>query len=132
MILFYNRISYVFSLKKLHTIQLLIPSNSVFYQPNLERKLRVAINDESVYTNDNVIGTDTFSTNQFSIYYSWQTMESAENESLGAKNLRYFIEKANLDVMSSVQLIYGIFEQMAEVCPETSLKFNGIDTATLF
>ncbi|XP_062702131.1 huntingtin [Aedes albopictus] len=101
-------------LKKLHNIQLLIPSNSVFYQPNLERKLRVAINDENVCTNDNVIGTDTFSTNQFSIYYSWQTMESAENECLGAKNLRYFIEKANLDVMSSVQLIYGIFEQMIE------------------
>ncbi|XP_062536055.1 huntingtin [Armigeres subalbatus] len=100
--------------KKLHSIQLLIPSNSVFYQPNLERKLSVSTNDDGLWTNDNVIGTNAFLANQFSIYFAWQTLESSENESLVYKNLKYFIEKANLDVTSSVQLIYGILEQMIE------------------
>ncbi|EAT43315.1 AAEL005242-PA, partial [Aedes aegypti] len=74
----------------------------------------MSTNDDGLLTNNNMIGTETFSANQFSIYYSWQTMECSENESLTSKNLKYFIEKANLDVMSSVQLIYGIFEQMIE------------------
>lgn len=108
-------ITHIFSLKKLHNIQLLIPSNSVFYQPNLERNLLVATKDEGQCLGDSAIGTESFGANQFAVCYSWQTMESTDNESLVAKNIKYFIEKANLDVKSSVQLIYDLFEQMIEV-----------------
>ncbi|XP_058840102.1 huntingtin-like [Topomyia yanbarensis] len=41
-------------------------------------------------------------------------MESVSNESLVAKNVRFFIEKANLDVRSSMQLLYDIFGQLLE------------------
>lgn len=101
-------------LKKLHSIQLLIPSNNIFYQPNLERNLLSVTKDECQCLGDNLIGTNSFAANQFSVCYSWQTMESTDNEYLVAKNLKYFIEKANLDVKSSVQLIYDLLEQMIE------------------
>ncbi|KAL1376706.1 hypothetical protein pipiens_004323 [Culex pipiens pipiens] len=101
-------------LKKLHGIQLLIPLNSVFYQSNLERNLLVTCTDELCAGGDNAIGTQTFGCNQFSIQYSWHAMEGLVNESLVARNLRYFIERANLDVLSSVQLIYDIFGQLME------------------
>ncbi|XP_058457032.1 huntingtin [Malaya genurostris] len=101
-------------MKKLHSIQLLIPSNNVFYQPNLERSLRVPDVDERCPNGDSSIGTESFAMNQFSIRYAWHTMESVTNESLVAKNVHYFIEKANLDVRSSIQLLYDIFEQLLE------------------
>jgi len=41
----------LFSLKKLHKVQLLVDACNVFYQPNLERQLAAQ---------DNVIGTRTF------------------------------------------------------------------------
>ncbi|XP_058837591.1 huntingtin [Topomyia yanbarensis] len=52
-------------LKKLHSIQLLIPSNNIFYQPNLERNLRIATVDERCSGGDNSIGTESFGMNQF-------------------------------------------------------------------
>ncbi|XP_053685344.1 huntingtin isoform X2 [Sabethes cyaneus] len=101
-------------LKKLHSVQLLIPLNNVFYQPNLERSLAVKADDDLCCFGDNSVGSQTFGMNQFSIRYSWHNMEGVLNESLVAKNLHYFIEKANLDVKSSVQLIYDIFGQLLE------------------
>ncbi|XP_055525151.1 huntingtin [Wyeomyia smithii] len=102
------------SLKKLHSIQLLIPLNNVFYQPNLERSLLVSAEDNLCCFGDNSIGTRSFGMNQFGIQYAWHNMEGIVNESLVAKNIHYFIEKANLDVMSSVQLMYDIFGQLLE------------------
>lgn len=103
----------------------MIPLNSVFYQSNLERNLLVTCTDELCAGGDNAIGTQTFGCNQFSIQYSWHAMEGLVNESLVARNLRYFIERANLDVLSSVQLIYDIFGQFMEVsgCLE-DLNYN--------
>lgn len=74
-----------------------------------------ATKDEGMYFGDCAIGTETFGANQFAVGYSWQTMECTDNEYLVAKNIKYFIEKANLDVKSSMQLIYDLFEQMLEV-----------------
>ncbi|XP_055610862.1 huntingtin isoform X2 [Uranotaenia lowii] len=104
-------------LKKLHNIQLLIPLSNVFYQPNLERRLIVtttADNRQLLLETDSCIGTVSFGWNQFAIRHSWELMEFVPEPSLEVRNLRYFVEKANLDVTSSVQLIHNVLGQLLE------------------
>ncbi|XP_055624615.1 huntingtin [Toxorhynchites rutilus septentrionalis] len=102
-------------LKKLHHIQLQIPTNGIFYQPNLERTLQAPTTGDSMSCGaDSAIGTAIFAVNQYSVRYSWQALEGMPSESLTAKNLNYFIEKTNLDVMSSVQLFYDVLAQLLE------------------
>lgn len=60
----------VFSLKKLHEIQLYAGGLSVFYLPNLERNLSQSMNS--------LIGTESFSSNQFDLNFMWQQMENTE------------------------------------------------------
>ncbi|KFB36381.1 AGAP003681-PA-like protein [Anopheles sinensis] len=112
-------------LKKLHNIQLFIPLSNVFYQPNLERRLVITVSDDLHSTDDSSVGTVRFDRNQLSLDYFWEIIESTINqgqgstgsspgESLVVRNRRYFVEKMNIDVTSSMQLIYDVLKQLIE------------------
>ncbi|XP_052866006.1 huntingtin [Anopheles cruzii] len=116
-------------LKKLHHIQLLIPLSNVFYQSNMERRLMTTITDDIHATGDSSVGTVRFDRNQLALTYFWEIMErtidngsgSALAESRTVRNRKYFVEKINIDVTSSMQLIYGVLEQMIEDEPSLVL-----------
>uniref|UniRef100_A0AAG5CW14 Huntingtin n=1 Tax=Anopheles atroparvus TaxID=41427 RepID=A0AAG5CW14_ANOAO len=115
-------------LKKLHNIQLFIPLSNVFYQPNLERRLLITVTDDLHSTDDSSVGTVRFDRNQLSLDYFWEIIErtidqgasiaapvaSGTRESLVVRNRRYFVEKINIDVTSSMQLIYDVLKQLIE------------------
>ncbi|XP_053680458.1 huntingtin [Anopheles nili] len=114
-------------LKKLHNIQLSIPLSNVFYQPNLERRLLVAVKDDLYSADDSSVGTLCFSSNQLSLDYFWEIIErtneasgagiSSPVETLIVRNRRYFVEKINIDSTSSMQLIYDVLKQLLDEDP---------------
>uniref|UniRef100_A0A182YG60 Uncharacterized protein n=1 Tax=Anopheles stephensi TaxID=30069 RepID=A0A182YG60_ANOST len=113
-------------LKKLHNVQLSIPLSNVFYQPNLERHLLVANADDQYALDDSSVGTVGFDHNQLSLEYFWEIIERTSDqsgcnttsvESLAVRNKRYFVEKINIDITSSLQLIYDVLKQLIEDDP---------------
>ncbi|XP_049538102.1 huntingtin [Anopheles darlingi] len=115
-------------LKKLHNIQLLIPLSNVFYQPNLERRLMITVIDDLHSTGDSSVGTIRFDRNQLALKHFWEIMERSNESdgrttaaSLSVRNWQYFVEKINIDVTSSMQLIYGVLEQLLEDDPSLIL-----------
>uniref|UniRef100_A0A2M4A9U2 Huntingtin n=1 Tax=Anopheles triannulatus TaxID=58253 RepID=A0A2M4A9U2_9DIPT len=115
-------------LKKLHNIQLLIPLSNVFYQPNLERRLMITVIDDLHSTGDSSVGTIRFDRNQLALKHFWEIMERSNESdgrstavSLSVRNWQYFVEKINIDVNSSMQLIYGVLEQLLDGDPSLVL-----------
>uniref|UniRef100_A0A2M4B803 Huntingtin n=2 Tax=Anopheles marajoara TaxID=58244 RepID=A0A2M4B803_9DIPT len=115
-------------LKKLHNIQLLIPLSNVFYQPNLERRLMITVMDDLHSTGDSSVGTVRFDRNQLALKHFWEIIERSNETdgrstavSLSVRNWQYFVEKINIDVTSSMQLIYGVLEQLLEGDPSLVL-----------
>ncbi|XP_050082071.1 huntingtin [Anopheles aquasalis] len=115
-------------LKKLHNIQLLIPLSNVFYQPNLERRLMITVMDDLHSTGDSSVGTMRFDRNQLALKHFWEIIERSNETdgrstaaSLSVRNWQYFVEKINIDVNSSMQLIYGVLEQLLEGDPSLVL-----------
>uniref|UniRef100_A0A182SEX2 Huntingtin n=1 Tax=Anopheles maculatus TaxID=74869 RepID=A0A182SEX2_9DIPT len=113
-------------LKKLHNVQLSIPLSNVFYQPNLERHLLITGADDQYALDDSSVGTVGFDQNQLSLEYFWEIIERTVDqsgcntmsvESLVVRNKRYFVEKINIDIASSLQLIYDVLKQLIEDDP---------------
>ncbi|CAG9807296.1 unnamed protein product [Chironomus riparius] len=98
----------VIGVKKLHHIQELLSSNlNVFYQPNLER----------VGGDNNVIMTDSYDMNQFSLNYTWNMTNEVplKKTSYLIKNLTYIhAEKFGIDYKSALHLVYDIMTQMID------------------
>lgn len=98
------------SVKKLHKVLLLLPGPNIFTLPNLERTL-------STPRSDNIISTRKFLANQMEMNFTWQIIEetSEKQTTVCLKNSRYFIAQSGIDLKSSVQLIFELFEQLIEV-----------------
>jgi len=94
--------------KKLHHIQELLSSKlNVFYQPNLER----------VDGHNNVIMTDSYEMNQFSLNYTWNMTNEVpvKKTSYLIKNLTYVhAEKFGIDYKSALHLVYDIMTQLID------------------
>lgn len=105
---------FVNSLHKLHKIQSsFLPEPIVFYQSNLE----FCLSGDQLH-HDNLIGTHKFKSNQFELNSIWQIVEEqnlANSKYVPIKNINYFIEKAGIDLKSSVQLIFDVYSQLIEV-----------------
>lgn len=88
---------------------MLIPNSNIFYQPNLERKL------SNNLLEDNIIGSNYFRPNQFSMNYFWQIVEdNSVITNISIKSSRFLIEKIGIDLKSSIQLIYDVFGMMID------------------
>lgn len=89
---------------------MLIPNSNIFYQPNLERKL------SNNLLEDNIIGSNYFRPNQFSMNYFWQIVEdNSVITNISIKSSKFLIDKIGIDLKSSIQLIYDVFGMMIEV-----------------
>ena len=107
---------YLFSLRKLHNIQLLMPITNIFYQPNLERVLLNTTNSD-ILLSDDFISTRQFKVNQYRLNHIWCLLEDSnstniDSSNLVVKNTKYSIEKYGIDTKSTIQMIYNIYTQL--------------------
>lgn len=87
----------------------LLPTPNLFYLPNFERKLVGKHHDD-------IIGTGKFQPNQMELNCIWQTVEESSTVyDVPLKNMQYSIGVSEIDLRSSVQLIFDVFSQIIDV-----------------
>lgn len=102
-------IPYFKSVKKLHKVLQLLPTPNLFYLPNFEQKLVGKHHDD-------IIGTGKFQPNQMELNSIWQIVEeSSDIYDVPLKNMQYSIGVSEIDLRSSVQLIFDVFSQIIDV-----------------
>lgn len=101
--------SFYFSRNKLHKVLLKLPDSNVFYLPNGEH-IRFRSNDDTTSTSQ-------FSKSQLDLNCVWQIVEEMDEKkiNLSLRNSRYLIESSEIDLKSSLQLIFDVFGQVIEV-----------------
>lgn len=97
------------SRKKLHKLLLKLPDSNVFYLPNGEHI--------GFRSSDNITSTKQFSKCQLDLNCVWQVVEEMDEKkiNLSLRNSLYLIESSEIDLKSSLQLIFDVFGQLIEV-----------------
>ncbi|KAG4067967.1 hypothetical protein HA402_010653 [Bradysia odoriphaga] len=97
------------SRKKLHKLLLKLPDSNVFYLPNGEHI--------GFRSNDDITRTSSFSKGQLDLNCVWQVVEEMDEKklNLSLRNSLYLIESSEIDLKSSLQLIFDVFGQLIEI-----------------
>ncbi|KAJ6637731.1 Huntingtin [Pseudolycoriella hygida] len=97
------------SRKKLHKVLLKLPDPHVFYLPNGEHI--------GFQSSDDITSTSKFSKGQMDLNCVWQIVEEMDEKkmNLSLRNSLYLIESSEIDLRSSLQLIFDVFGQLIDI-----------------